>query len=313
MIASFRAELLKLGKRPAVWVLGSLSVLSVFVLTYLSAYTAFVAPDPADVAPRHLQLPNMLPGSMVGSALSNFFGDPLGLIIGPLVAGSEYGWGTLKTAFVQRPSRLAVYAGQVLALGAVLAVIVLALFATAAASSYVIGDLQGEYIRSLTPDDVAEVGSILGDLTAEQQAGESRAFLDHLESSLGWPPLSQVAGGFAAVWLILAMWSAFGMLLATLFRSAPIAIGVAFVYLFVVEGLIREGLEQSSGVAQALARALPGTQTISLATSITATSWNTDIRAALQVAPTQASAVLVTYMVVFLALGAFLLRRRDVV
>ena len=41
-------------------------------------------------------------------------------MLGVFALGSEYGWGTLKTLFTQRPGRLRVFAAKLAALGIVL-------------------------------------------------------------------------------------------------------------------------------------------------------------------------------------------------
>jgi hypothetical protein len=62
------------------------------------------------------------------------------LILGVLIAGSDYGWETWKTLLVQRPSRLGAYAAK-------LAVVALAALALVAAWSFPCRELRGERCR----------------------------------------------------------------------------------------------------------------------------------------------------------------------
>ncbi|MGI8866630.1 MAG: ABC transporter permease, partial [Rubrobacteraceae bacterium] len=111
MLASFRAEILKLRKRPAMWVLGLVWVTVVMLFGYVLTYS-FVAnaPPPPDDIPKEAQVQqedfnqSQIEALMPESLLQNMFGGgffgigaAIVLILGALVAGSEYGWGTMKT------------------------------------------------------------------------------------------------------------------------------------------------------------------------------------------------------------------------
>ena len=50
----------------------------------------------------------MLPAQLMGTMLGGFpfFGGAFALMLGVLSLGSEYGWGTFKTAYTQGPGRL---------------------------------------------------------------------------------------------------------------------------------------------------------------------------------------------------------------
>jgi ABC-2 type transport system permease protein len=65
-------------------------------------------------------------------------GGVFALMLGVLTFGSEYGWGTLRTVFVQRPGRLHVFGAKLLALAVALVPFVLSVFALGTASSYAI-------------------------------------------------------------------------------------------------------------------------------------------------------------------------------
>ena len=138
-------------------------------------------------------VPNLIPG------YPNV-GAPIALILGALAVGSEYGWSTFKTVLTQRPGRTALFFGKLLALGVVLALLVVLTFATAAASSLVVAVLAGAPVKG--------------------------------------PPLGELVCALGADFLILTTWAAFGALLATLLRSTALSIGIGLVYPLVLETLI---------------------------------------------------------------------------
>ena len=127
-------------------------------------------------------------------------GAPIALILGALAVGSEYGWATFKTVLTQRPGRTALFLGKLLALGVVLALLVVLTFATGAASSLVVAALAG--------------GPLKG------------------------PPLGELLRALGAGFLILAVWASLGALLSTLLRSTALSIGLGLVYSLVLETII---------------------------------------------------------------------------
>ena len=104
-MGSFRAELLLLRKARTSWVLVALTVGLTVLLGYVLPYVAYRGEGEAQRNAKDLA--DLLPGSLVATVLSGFpfwFGV-LALILGVLVFGSEYGWGTLKTTLLQQPGR----------------------------------------------------------------------------------------------------------------------------------------------------------------------------------------------------------------
>ena len=95
------AELLVLRKRAATWIL-------LGIWTLLGVFFAYVIPyalDPEDAGRRSAEF---LPESLAGTLIAGFpfFGGVFALMLGVFALGSEYGWDTLKTLFVQGPGRL---------------------------------------------------------------------------------------------------------------------------------------------------------------------------------------------------------------
>jgi ABC-2 type transport system permease protein len=140
VIGSLRAEWLKARKRPAVYVLlavllGVLVLLFYFLLWYLFTYRAqeILRGSPPGVRAqdiKQLLYPQHFLQEMLSAARQ--IGGPICLILGVQMAGSDYGWGTWKTVFTQRPPRLVVWAAKVtvmlvlIAIGTVLFVAVAA-------------------------------------------------------------------------------------------------------------------------------------------------------------------------------------------
>lgn len=191
MGASFRAESLKLRRRPAVWVLGliwlGLTVIVGYAVVYVFLVNAPSPPVPEDIPEREReqiqqqerqfqedQLRSLLPESVVSSTMPGFttLGGAIALILGTLVVGGEYGWGTLKTIIIQRPNRPQVFGGKLLALWVVLILFVFAVFIGSAVASYIIAGLEG--------------------------------------NPVGWPPAGELLRAFGSGVLILTLWAAFG-------------------------------------------------------------------------------------------------------
>jgi ABC-type transport system involved in multi-copper enzyme maturation permease subunit len=234
---SYRAEVLKLGKRPAMWILGGVFLLLAQVFGYLLPYVAyrtgtggFAAGEPASRL-----LADVLPGSLVPNTLGGFpmFAGAIALVIGAIATGSEYGWRTLKSILTVRPGRLSVLGGKLLAIVTVGLVLVVVVFAAAAGSSAVIAAVEGK--------------------------------------PLDWPALGDLARGFGAGWLIIGMWSLFGAALGILFRGTSLAIGLGLVWALVVENLVR-GFAVVLDFLDALQKWLPGVNAGSLVASLGATT-----------------------------------------
>jgi ABC-type transport system involved in multi-copper enzyme maturation permease subunit len=198
------------------------------------------------------------------------------MILGALVAGSEYGWGSLKTVLTQRPGRLAVFGGTLAALGAILLAVVLVSFAVSAGASATLAAAEGLPIQ--------------------------------------WPPVADLVQGIAAGWLVLGMWCLFGLLLGTLTRGTALAIGLGLVWALVVENLIRASANALEWL-DAVQRVLPGVNAGSVVAALGARGEGdgdgTPGVAAI-VSGTQGALTVTALLVVFAAAAAVLIQRRDV-
>jgi len=125
MIASLRAELLRLSKWPVTWVvIGVWLTLNLsfgYMFDYLSYRDAVSSGNQglADALLSQLS-PAGVPSTMVAGL--PMFGGALVVILAALATGSGYGWNTWRTVFTQGPRRLSALGGTMLALAVLLAV-----------------------------------------------------------------------------------------------------------------------------------------------------------------------------------------------
>jgi ABC-2 type transport system permease protein len=282
MIASFSAEILKLRKRPATWILLGVVLALTQLFGYILPYSSWLTSDQnfqtQGLNPEAV-LAGTLPGELVPTSLGGFpvFAGALALILGALVAGSEYGWGTMQTALTQRPTRLAVYGGKLAALAASTLAIVAATFALNATVASVIATI------------------------------ESRA--------LDYPSLAELAKGVGSGWLILSMWAGLGALLGFTFRGVALPIGLGVVWVLGVENLVSAVADSLLTGLRPLRDVLPGVNAGSLVWSLApggGASGEAPPGVIDAVTGGRATLALALYVAAFAAVGAFLVRRRDV-
>jgi ABC-2 type transport system permease protein len=274
MIRTVSAELLLMRKRPSTWILLGIWAALALTFAYVVPYIQYTNDSGRS------SLADLLPESLVGTLLAGFpfFGGVLALMLGVLTAGSEYGWGTLKTLFTQGPGRLHVFAAKLIAVAATLAVFVLVAFALGAVSSWAIAAAEG------------------ADVT--------------------WPSAWLLVRGLAAGWLIFAAWGALGMLLAVLTRGTALATGIGILYAFVIEGLF-SALANEVSVLDRLVEFFVRANGYSLVTVLGVSPDDLGDQGPGSfsgpfVAGGQATLVLLAYTAAFVAVAAWLLRRRDV-
>lgn len=224
MTASFRSEWFRLSRRPAVWFLcaGLLAVLLLF--TYLLVWAIFTNPPrgvaTAGVSPAELKrtlYPADWPRTVLGDTTG--LGGAIAVTLGVLVAGSEYGWGTVKTILTQGPGRLKALAGKALAMELLVAILAVAMMAVGAAASAVLVTVDGR--------------------------------------TSAWPSAAEVLEALGAAWLILTMYASLGFVLAVLFRQTGLALGVGLVYALVVESIVLN-LLRGADVFKPIVSAFPG-------------------------------------------------------
>lgn len=229
-----RAELFKLVRRPAAWTLLAAAAVLSQVFGYLIPYLSYAGGEsgPMEGVPRESILASTLPDQVVANTLGGFpvFAGALALVLGALVLGSEYGWGTVKTVLTQRPGRMAVLAGQGLALAVSVAFGVLVLFVLGFASSTAIA--------------VAE------------------------ERTVAVPPLADLLTGYGAGVAIMLMWAALGGTLGVLLRGVALPVGLGVVWVLGVENLVAGVASSVLTALEPLRDVLPGINAGSLAAAV---------------------------------------------
>jgi|tagenome__1003787_1003787.scaffolds.fasta_scaffold20434353_1 ABC-2 type transport system permease protein len=272
-----KAELVKLLRRPATWVLLGLWPTLQLVFSLIIPYVSYRRGSSYEGSPPSALLDSITPHRLVLNAISGLplFGGALLLTLGALLAGSEYGWGTLKTLLAQGPRRLTVLAGQLLALLTVLA------------GTLVFGFL----LTALCSWGIARAESVPAD----------------------WPGVAELAQGLGGALLIACVWGSMGVFLGTALRGTALAIGLGLVWILAVENLVVNVAAPLLGFFDAAQAALPGVNAGSLVAGLAGPDavLRTPGVAAI-VDGGQAAWVLGGFLVLFTGLTALLVTRRDI-
>lgn len=279
-IASARAELLRVRTWPATWVTVSAWLFLAALFGYLFNYLSYRTGDAGftgEGATRAQLLASVLPPNIPEVLVQGtpMFGGALMMVLGAMVAGNGYGWGTWKTVFTQGPSRTAATLGSLLGLLAVVAGVVLATVLLSSGTSVTLALVESQ------------------DIT--------------------WPTVGALAEGAGVAFLVLTVWAMLGFLLGTLARGPALAVGLGLVWMLVVENLLR-GVGGLLGPVEAFTHVLPGTAAGSLVGEIVGagpdgggTPGVLDVLSA-----TQATWTLVGYAVLLPVVALVLVRARDV-
>jgi ABC-2 type transport system permease protein len=280
MLGSYRAEMLKLRKRSAVWVLFGAGLVLSLIFGYLLPYLGYVTgddnPQTAGV-PRAEVLRGLLPESVMDNSIGGFpvFAGALALVLGAIVVGGEYTWGTLKTILTQRPGRGTILGSQLLALLTMLAAWVLGIFVACSLCSVGIAAAEG--------------------------------------AGLSWPGPVDLLQGLAGGWLVLSMWCLAGAVLAAAFRGVALPIGLGVVWVLGVEALLSGVVSSLLPELEVLSDAMPGANAGALVFAVTgmaAADAPPGVRDA--VGGTRALITLLGYALFFAILALHSTRRRDV-
>jgi ABC-2 type transport system permease protein len=276
-----------------VWVIAAIWLVFVVLLAYALPYALFAnlpQPEPSEDIPVEMQsemqaqneatseqlISQLYPEALVAYVLSNISstGGTLALILGALVVGSEYGWGTLKTVLSQRPGRLTAFFAKMLALGAALTLFVLLAFVVGAICTLIVTGIQG--------------------------------------ATVDWPSLVELLEGLGGGAVILAVWAALGVFLATLFRSTALAVGLGLFYALALEGLVF-ALPLANESFQDARRFFLGQNSGFLADSFAGNSVQQPlVPPGPDIGAAQSTLVLCLYLATFLLIAALAFRQRDV-
>lgn len=281
VLSTAAAELLKLARRPAAWVLLAAAAILNQVFAYVVPYLSYTSGDGggmSDGATPEQLLASTLPDQLVANTIGGFavFAGALALVLGALMFGGEYGWGTVKTMLTQRAGRGTVLAGQLTALAVAVLGGVLVLYALGAASSALIA-------------------------WAEDQA-------------MNWPSLVDLAQGIGYGWLILLTWAVLGAALGVTLRGVALPIGLGVVWVLGVENLVSAMADSVLDALEPLRDVLPGVNAGSLINTVIVDRPTepapgvTDV-----VGEGRALLTLVIYLAVAAVISLWTSRRRDVV
>jgi ABC-2 type transport system permease protein len=278
-IASTRAELLRLRKWPAVWITVGAWMALTAMFGYLFNYLSYTTGDTSfsnEGETAASLLADILPANVDHVLLQGMpmFGGALMLVLGALVAGNGYGWGTWKTVFTQGPARPSVVVGSLSALTAFVVATVLATLALCFGLSLLVAAVESQHVA--------------------------------------WPAISDLGVSLGAGFLVMEMWALLGFLLGTLARGPALSVGLGLVWALVVENLLR-GVGQLLGPVETFTKVLPGTGGGSLVGSIVGTGGADPTPGVLDsLSGGQATALLLGYLVLTPVLAAWLVTRRDV-
>ena len=205
ILAAIRAEWFKVARRPSMWITIGLLLATSIGLEYVLVYVVATHPPPGAARVGNALVfarMGLYPDSLIKKTLANMSGlyGIFALIIGVLVQGSEYSWGTVKTAHLQLPGRIAIAVGSLVSLAVLGLLMAAGLFAVDGAAAYGV------------------------------------AVLDKV--TVYWPSTTDLVKGVAAAWLILYFFEVLGFALATVLKGSALAIGFGLAYVLVVENLI---------------------------------------------------------------------------
>lgn len=279
LIASTKAEMLRLRKWPAFWIVLGTWILLNLTFAYLFNYLAYTSGESSRMSnglPREVLLQQMLPAAVpeVFTQGMAMFGGALMLILGALTVGSGYGWGTWKTVFTQGPSRVQAVAAVVVSLAAVVVALVCAAFVADIAVAALIAASQSQALTAPALDR-----SLLGILT-----------------------------GVA----ILGMWTLAGALIGAVARGPALAVGLGLVWVLVVENLLR-GVAGIFAPIEVVTDHLPGTAAGSLAGAMRTVDGPATPGVLHVLSRTESLVVLAAYLVLFAVGTIWLIRGRDLV
>jgi ABC-type transport system involved in multi-copper enzyme maturation permease subunit len=248
-----------------------------YVFTYLS-YRSEDGSGFAGGGSRAVLLSQMMPDQAPITLVQGMpmFGGALLMILGALTVGNGYGWGTWKTVFTTGPSRITALGGTLLAIGSVVAGLIVLTLGLDLAASFLV------------------------------------AAVEHQPAA--WPTVTALAEGYGSALLIGCMWTAAGVLLGTLARGPALAVGLGLVWSLVVENLLR-GVAVLLGPLRVFSDVLPGTAAGSLAGAIGAApasdpSGTPGVNTIL--GGLGATALLIGYLLAFAIVSLGLTARRDI-
>jgi ABC-type transport system involved in multi-copper enzyme maturation permease subunit len=274
-----RAELFRLRRWPAVWVTVAAWLLMNAMFGYIFDYVTYNSGDSSfsnEGASRAEILSRIVPSGLAETLPQGMplFGGAIMMVLGAIIAGNGYGWGTWKTVFTQAPSRAATLLGSMVATMVVVAGLVVVTLIT-------------------------DTGMALGVAALESQ-------------SVTWPAAGDLLQSFGGALLVMEMWALAGYFLGTVARGPAVSVGLGLVWALVIEGLLR-GVGNSLGAVATFTHVLPGTAAGSLIGHLVGVSGPDPTPGVLDtLSATRALVTVAAWAVVLPLASLWLVRRRDV-
>ncbi|MFF3672062.1 ABC transporter permease subunit [Microtetraspora malaysiensis] len=271
------SEALLLRRRLAPFVVGCTWIVLVVGFGFGVPYIVYATLDPAKTADRAALLEMLLPSAAHTTAVGSYpmFGGAIMLILGVLVTGAEYRWGTWPARLAQGPGRAQVVIAKVLVGAAAVVVIAAAALAASMVTSAVIASVEG---RPLT-----------------------------------WPAVSAVAASLGVAVFISVAWLSLGAALGVIFRGVGTALAVGLVWTLGLENAL-SGLAGVVPALEPVRVILLGPTSGSLvaALGVPSLSEGGAVGVAAYVSGPVACAVLLAYTAAGIAVATVLIRRRDI-
>lgn len=284
MLAAARAELLVLRRWQAAWglllVMPALALLENYMVDFVLYLTVTPAQYRQEGSPSML-LGTLLPGqfAIVSVQLFQVFNMAPFVVLGAVMAGGDWGRGTIATSLTAGQGRLRAGAGQGLALAVATAASVTATFAVSAAASVA---FRAAEAKAVTPVDGA------------------------------LPPAWTLTRALGAALLVALAFAAMGWFLGTACRSAAGGIAIALVWTVFIDAYIGYFGPDYTGVLPKISDFLPGTNATTVTGLFGTVGGGATSQNYLPDRPAIAAGALAGYIAAFTALTLVLLHRRDV-
>jgi ABC-2 type transport system permease protein len=284
VLASLRAELLVLRKSKVAWALVLTAPALTLVTSYLFSLLGYLGDTPAMYAQEGTpaqDLPAVLPSQFVIQAVGSLFFTAPFIVLGAVIAGGDWGRGTIRTSLLAGPGRVRAFAGQAAAILIACAVSVLLCFALAAVACIAIRWYAGP--------------------TAPGAAGNG-----------AFPAWSVIGEGVGAGLLVGVAYGALGIALGTICRSAGGGVAAALAWYFLVDDQMYELSLNAGGVFQHIYDAFPEASVVTLTSMFGSSGGGASSQTYQPVGPWESAGILLGYIAVFLGLALVLVLRRDV-
>lgn len=279
LVRTTRAELFRLRRWPAVWVTVTAWLLLNALFNYVFNFVTYTSGDNSfsnQGESRSDVLASIVPSGIADQLPQGapLFGGAIMMVLGAIVAGNGYGWGTWKTVFTQGPSRLATVAGS---MGAVVIIVTGLVAATL----------------------LTDVAMALGVAGLESQP-------------VTWPSTGYLLQSIGGSLFVMVMWALAGYFLGVVARGPAVSVGLGLVWALVIEQLLR-GVGNSLNAVAVFTHFLPGTAAGSLIGSIVGVGGPDSTPGIIDtLSGSRALATLAVWVVVLPMATVWLVRRRDV-